>query len=216
MGKFCSTLVLFLSLIGLQSCMSTEQLSGKKANWGEIEKAKQSSQFLIEDEESFTVLDIDESVDQDIFIEDYSNENASALQKDHSLSADQLSEYQAKKGDTLMLIAFSIYGDIKRWREIYALNEELIGSANGFYDLSHRPILRYRKPLTPYIPPSGNPYLIKGGDSLSLISKKVYGNWREWLTIYQNNPSQISNPDLIFAGFTLYYPALKKPVRQLY
>ena len=105
-----------------------------------------------------------------------------------------------------MLIAFNIYGDYRKWRELHALNKDVLGDS---YDLSHRPVLKYRKPLKSYTPPIGNPYLIKSGDSLSLISKKVYGNWREWPVIYKNNPEQIRDPNLIFAGFTLYYPSLK-------
>ncbi|PIP94727.1 MAG: hypothetical protein COW78_09545 [Bdellovibrio sp. CG22_combo_CG10-13_8_21_14_all_39_27] len=62
----------------------------------------------------------------------------------------------------------------------------------------------------------GNPYLIKSGDSLSLISKKVYGDWREWPAIHKNNPQQIRDPNLIFAGFTLYYLPLNKIALQLY
>jgi len=62
----------------------------------------------------------------------------------------------------------------------------------------------------------GNPYLIKSGDSLSLISKKVYGDWREWPAIHKNNPKQIRDPNLIFAGFTLYYLPLNKIALQLY
>ena len=78
------------------------------------------------------------------------------------------------------------------------------------------PILKYKKPLHPYRPPLGDPYLIKTGDSLSLISRKVYGDYKKWDHIYRNNPRQIRDPNLIFAGFTLYYPSLNNIALNLY
>lgn len=73
------------------------------------------------------------------------------------------------------------------------------------YGLAASPVLKYREPSRQKITPMGNPYLTKQGDSLSLISKKVYGNYRKWGQIYNNNRDQIRNPNLIFAGFVLYY-----------
>ncbi|POB14829.1 hypothetical protein C0Z22_00210 [Halobacteriovorax sp. DA5] len=174
----------------------------------------ESSDFIVDDDsEILTVSDRQKIEDAELMnaLEDRVTEEQSATQK--IVEPNELLEYQTKKNETLMLIAFNIYGDYRKWREIASLNEDILG---GSYDLSHRPILRYRKPLKPYTPPIGNPYLIKSGDSLSRISKKVYGNWREWPVIYKNNPQQIRDPDLIFAGFTLYYPSLNKMALQLY
>lgn len=121
--------------------------------------------------------------------------------------------YQTQKNDTLMLIAFNIYGDYRKWRELQTLNSHVL---NGGVDLSHYPVLKYKKPSQVFELPNENPYLIKKGDSLSLISKKVYGDWRDWPIIHQNNLEQIPSPDLIFAGFTLFYPSLsRRPAEHL-
>lgn len=217
-GKNLSLLLFFLSLILCQSCISTDaslsELSEFESNVEE-ETFLKDSVFIIEDRSDIvlTVSDRQKIEDAELInaLEDSVTKEQSATQK--SVEPNELLEYQTKKNETLMLIAFNIYGDYRKWREIASLNEDVLG---GNYDLSHRPILRYRKPLKPYTPPIGNPYLIKRGDSLSLISKKVYGNWREWPVIYKNNPQQIRDPDLIFAGFTLYYPSLNKMALQLY
>lgn len=42
-------------------------------------------------------------------------------------------------------------------------------------------------------------YTVRKGDSLSKISKRVYGSIAEWKTILRDNP-QITNPNLIFPG----------------
>jgi len=116
---------------------------------------------------------------------------------------DEYTEYVVRRGDTLMLIAFHMYGDYLRWREIYELNRATLG-AN--HDLNAGMLLKLSLPLRPHQRPMGLPYLIKSGDSLSLISRKVYGDLNDWPRIWQNNPTQIRDPNLIFAGFTLFYP----------
>lgn len=133
--------------------------------------------------------------------------------RENKISQSTLLNYQVKRNDTLMLIAFNIYGDYKRWRELYQINKEILGQS---YDLSGVQFLKYRRPLKRYTPPSGNPYLIKRGDSLSKISRKVYGDFRRWPAIYQNNREQMPNPNLIFSGFTLYYPPLRPSNNYLY
>ncbi len=72
------------------------------------------------------------------------------------------------KGDTLMLIALSVYGDHRRWREIYNLNRNTI---NNNFVIKPGIILKYygSKNADFYNRPDGNPYLIKTGDSLSII-----------------------------------------------
>jgi nucleoid-associated protein YgaU len=53
--------------------------------------------------------------------------------------------------------------------------------------------------------PKGSPYMIQNGDYLSKIAKKVYDDQSKWKVIWDNNKQMIRFPDLIFAGFTLYY-----------
>ena len=51
-------------------------------------------------------------------------------------------------------------------------------------------------------------YTVKGGDSLSKISKAVYGDWKHWKEIFEANKDQISNPDLIRVGQVIKIPKL--------
>ncbi len=107
-----------------------------------------------------------------------------------------------ESGDTLMILAFKLYGDIDKWKEISNLNKEILSKnviAPGM-------LLKYRPPLYSYKIPEGLPYLVKHNDTLPSISRKVYGTRLLWDVILYNNMDQIQNADLIFAGFTLFYP----------
>ena len=50
-------------------------------------------------------------------------------------------------------------------------------------------------------------YVVKKGDSLSLIAKHIYGKASEWRRIFEANRDQIEDPDLIQPGQTLKIPA---------
>ena len=113
--------------------------------------------------------------------------------------------YRVQKGDTLMMVAFKIYGDYRKWKDIKEWNK-------GPKKLSEGMELKY------YVPdqkfgwmPNGLPYLVKTGDTLQIISMDKYGTTRKWKSIYENNRPLIRDPNLIFAGFTLYY----QPTRDL-
>jgi nucleoid-associated protein YgaU len=120
---------------------------------------------------------------------------------------EEIDEYLVERGDTLMLISFKLYGDYAHWRKLYQLNEKVIPAS---FDLSSLSSIKYYRPSSKFVNPEGTPYLIKFGDSLSRISGKVYGQWQKWPLIYKNNSHQIKDPNLIFAGFTLYYPDLNQ------
>ena len=49
-------------------------------------------------------------------------------------------------------------------------------------------------------------YTVVGGDSLSKIAKKFYGNANKWRDIFEANKDRISNPDLIQIGQVLKIP----------
>ena len=200
--KFTQSLVL---LLFLQGCLSSSDVASD-------EQLKNSLEIADGIE-----IEADSSVDQALTEENSTQENPQQIAVDvieetqspitiHpdtqiELTQDIL-EYLPKKGQTLMWIAFEIYGDYRMWKDLYELNKDVL---NENKDISHRPLLKYRRPASAYTQPQGSPYLVKGGDSLSKISKKVYGNWRKWPNIYENNKKQIRFPNLIFAGFTLYY-----------
>jgi nucleoid-associated protein YgaU len=48
--------------------------------------------------------------------------------------------------------------------------------------------------------------VVVAGDSLSKISKRLYGDARQWRRIYDANRDQIDNPDLIHPGQKLRIP----------
>ena len=114
--------------------------------------------------------------------------------------------YKVKKGETLMLIAFKLYGDYGKWKKIQQDNPQLKGKP-----LRAGMELAYEAPSEKFDwSPQGLPHLIKRGDTLGKISKNKYGTTKKWKTIWDNNKPLIKDPNLIFAGFTLYYVPLGK------
>ena len=49
-------------------------------------------------------------------------------------------------------------------------------------------------------------YVVQKGDSLSKISRKVYGNAGRWREIYEANKDRIKDPSLIRPGWKLRIP----------
>jgi uncharacterized protein YcfL len=118
--------------------------------------------------------------------------------------------YQVQKGDSLMLVSFKVYGDYRKWKTIYHLNESSLKNNTA---LSAGMNLKYQVSEEKFSwNPVGNPYLIKTDDTLGKISNEVYKKPLYWKYIYDNNRPLIRNPNLIFAGFTLYYKELTEEV----
>lgn len=144
------------------------------------------------------------AIDQEFIIEEDNLIDESEYEEVLKVSPNPRSNYyQVQKNDTLMLVSYKLYGDYRRWKELYKINKEIIPSD---FDLSNVDALYFKDASQLLFQPKGKPYLIKKGDSLSLISDKVYGNWKQWKKIWKNNETQIKGPNLIFAGFTLFYP----------
>lgn len=115
--------------------------------------------------------------------------------------------YTVERGDTLMIIAFKIYGDYERWRSLANKNAGKLG-AN--YSLRVGMQLQYDEPVEKFDwNPTGNPYLIRSGDTLGTISRDTYGTMGYWRNIWDNNRPLIKDPNRIFAGFTIYTPNLE-------
>ena len=49
-------------------------------------------------------------------------------------------------------------------------------------------------------------YVVAGGDSLSKIAKKFYGDANAWRRIYEANKDVVKNPDVIQPGWKLRIP----------
>ena len=117
---------------------------------------------------------------------------------------DRINTYEVRhKHETLMLVAYKIYGDYSLWREIADLNQDVLG---GGIDITPGMLLKYRVPQEGFsFIPEGNPFLVRKGHSLSLISDIVYRDWRRWKEIYAHNQPFIKNSNLIYEGSTLFY-----------
>ena len=117
--------------------------------------------------------------------------------------AGTIKTYRVQKGETLMQVAFKLYGDISKWKEIKSLNNDKLTNNSS---LKTNAELKYRAPAAPFVwNPTGTPYLIKNGETLGTISNTVYSTPKKWKAIWENNKPLIQNPNVIYAGFTLYY-----------
>lgn len=111
--------------------------------------------------------------------------------------------YKVQRGETLMQIAFKLYGDISRWKELRRMNGDKLASNSA---LKSHMELKYMAPTSNFVwKREGTPHLIKNGETLGTISTTVYQTPKHWKKIWENNKILIKNPNLIYAGFTLYY-----------
>ncbi len=111
--------------------------------------------------------------------------------------------YTVQKNETLMLIAFKLYGDYERWKELANYNRTTL---NGSTHLKEGMNLKYMAPAEEFVwNPQGLPYLIRTGDTLGGISHNVYQSSKKWKLIWDNNRPLIKDPNRIFSGFTIYY-----------
>ncbi len=114
-----------------------------------------------------------------------------------------IKNYKVKNGDTLMQVAFKLYGDISKWKDLKELNGDKLSSSSR---LKAGTVIKYDEPMEEFVwNPVGTPYLIQTGETLGIISNNVYNTPKKWKTIWDNNRPLIKNPNLIYAGFTLYY-----------
>lgn len=121
-------------------------------------------------------------------------------------AAGGLMTYTVQKNETLMLVAFKLYGDYSQWRKIAELNADQL---NGSNQIKEGMTLNYNAAEQEFVwNPEGNPWLIKNGDTLGTISNDVYDTTKHWKAIWKNNEPLIKDPNKIFVGFTIYTPEL--------
>lgn len=110
-----------------------------------------------------------------------------------------MEKYKVQKGETLMMIAFKIYGDYLKWKDIRGWNKNIKQITEGME-------LNYVVPAQKFTwEPMGLPHLVRTGDTLGTISMDKYGTPKKWKSIFENNRPLIKDPNLIFAGFTVFY-----------
>lgn len=201
------TLVIFTSFfLNLVSCSKFKRVKPtEKAETSEaelfVEAGDGESDLLKEDDPT---KEIEENLlEEEPLLKEEMVQEKPMIRDDGMGKQDMVSQYQVKKGDTLMLISYKLYGHHGEWKNLLNQNR---GAIKNYRSLSAGTLLSFNPPSVPPMTPGGLPYLIKMGDSLSLIAGKVYGNVMKWRPIHENNSREITNPNLIFAGFTIYYP----------
>lgn len=110
--------------------------------------------------------------------------------------------YTIVRGDTLMKIAFEIYGNVDRWRDLLNWNRNVIGSVQALRPgttIRYSNLGTWSRPRLPYS------YNIRPGDTLGGIAKNIYGNVMKYKKLQEYNSRLIKDPNLIYAGFDLYY-----------
>lgn len=114
-----------------------------------------------------------------------------------------MKQYTVQKNETLMMIAFKLYGDYGKWKELATHNA---GALKGSTGLREGMTLNYMAPAEEFVwNPQGLPYLIRTGDTLGGISHNVYATAKKWKLIWDNNRPLIKDPNKIYSGFTIYY-----------
>ncbi len=115
----------------------------------------------------------------------------------------EIKQYTVQKNETLMMIAFKLYGDYEKWKVLSSQNQ---GKLGGSTNLKEGMVLSYPAPAQEFVwNPQGLSYLIRTGDTIAGISNTVYTTPKKWKLIWDNNRPLIKDPNKIFAGFTIYY-----------
>jgi nucleoid-associated protein YgaU len=110
--------------------------------------------------------------------------------------------YEVQGGDTLMKIAFKVYGDVYQWRRILDANSDRISDPARL--VSGTQLKVDNAPDESYY--NGyERYLIKSGDTLGVISTDVYGTKQKWKQLWKMNDGLVKDPNRIYAGFFLRY-----------
>jgi nucleoid-associated protein YgaU len=191
--------ILFLALL-FGACSSTENKDGEEATTDTAMESSTEDSLFAEDAGAEEGEEENAQPQEDLFVS--SDEESGG--GDNTISVNSSSgEYVVESGDTLMLIAFKVYGDYSKWKAIAGMNP---GVSSG--KLTRGQVLKFSPPAEKFVwNPKGEAYLIKGGDTLGTISNEKYGTSSKWKILFENNRPMIKDPNLIFAGFTLYYQA---------
>ena len=175
-----------------------------------------SSEDVSEEEQGIQLSDAEEFTEEEIVEEEIvdgdeegqteevvADNSASNVQID---SDGEMQMYTVQKNETLMLISFKLYGDYGKWKQLADWND---GELNGSTALSSGMSLKYYPASEDFVwNPEGSPYLIKRGDTLGTISEDTYETNKYWKEIWYNNKPLIKDPNVIFAGFTIYTPEI--------
>ncbi|MCK5884852.1 MAG: LysM peptidoglycan-binding domain-containing protein [Bacteriovoracaceae bacterium] len=199
--KMFRWLIVLSVLFSLVSCSNT---SKNDEVTDELSDTAESTDFIVDadQDELENVAEEESQLVEESQLEGESpvDEVVAIAEATESTEIADIGQYTVEKNDTLMYIAFKIYGDYGKWKMLAQMNPGMNGR------LAIGQVLKYTPPAVKFEwNPKGTPYLIRQGQTLGLISADVYGQEKRWREIYDNNRPLIKNPNLIFAGFTLYY-----------
>lgn len=116
--------------------------------------------------------------------------------------------YTVQRGDTLWKIAEKFYGTGMYWSQIYEDNKNVISNPNRIY-AGQELVIRVTTYISKGMDESGKStyYIVKKGDTLSEIAKKIYGHRRYWRKIHKAN-EMIFDPNRIYVGQRILIPEL--------
>jgi len=106
--------------------------------------------------------------------------------------------YTSRDADTLIKVAYRIYGH-KTWWELVKKENHNLKKYKKDDVLPVGTIITYQAPKIE------DQYLVQSGDTLSRIAEWKYGNLDIWNKIYDGNKDSIQNPNLIEPGITLKF-----------
>ena len=204
--KYLMLLILSSSLI-FTSCSSSKKGEAETEGEEVTDVLDGESDFIVDgDNEDLIIEDEDIALAEDkkIEVDTIEEIETAAAPVSTAPSINEDGTYTLKNGETLMMASFNIYGDYRRWKELADYN----GISQNSVSAGTK--IKFRAPSEEFRwSPEGLPYLIKRGDTLGTISNDKYGTSSKWRMIYDNNKPLIRDPNLIFAGFTLYYLPLR-------
>lgn len=150
-----------------------------------------------------TTEEVPTTEDEAINIHDELAENGQTKVSNPDYQPGATKQYRVGKNETLMLIAFKLYGNYEKWKTLANENQHVL---KGNTMVRDGMMLNYTAPAEEFVwRPNGSPYLIRTGDTLGTISKSVYQTMAKWKELWNNNRPLIKDPNKIYAGFTIYY-----------
>ncbi len=116
-----------------------------------------------------------------------------------------LMPYYVQDGDNLIKIAKKIYGDRKLWKKISEINNlidphKIYAGDVIYYEANEQSKLFAQT----YEGAPKAKIIVKKGDTLTKISKVIYGKTKDWRVLWKENP-HILNPDKIKEGVEIYF-----------
>ncbi|WP_186646406.1 LysM peptidoglycan-binding domain-containing protein [Fluviispira vulneris] len=113
--------------------------------------------------------------------------------------------YYVQAGDNLAIIAKKIYGDKREWLKLAELNNlvdphKIYAGDVIYYSLT----VKTKAFSETYEGAPKAKIIVKKGDTLTHISKAVFGKSKDWRVLWKENP-HIVNPDKLKVGDVIYF-----------